>query len=390
MRRSLRALFAVIPAATVLGIGSLALADARVSVAVMDLAGRGVDEAAAAALTTEVGNTLAGLRVFRVITREDIKRMVQLEQTKQACTGEVDAACMAEIGGALGVDFLIYGEVAKIAETYSLSIVLLDIAQAEARNRTSRKISEARTLLREVDEATRLLVQPLLESRKGFLILEVREKGSRVVVDGRTVGVTPLPGRLELSMGAHEVEIEKEGFLKWARTLEVQPNLATVEPIALVPSQEFIDDYESQATRARVIAWITASTAVALAGTSTVLRLIGDARFDDLRTKQFIDQRGICAEINPDYNGTDFCPTELGFRNGVLDTIESIERTDTFALAALIAAAASGMASAYLFATGDPPGRYDAYGAAPREKTNGPGAFGFAFVPKGARLSASW
>src|SRR5205814_9635865 len=114
---------------------------------VMDLQSRGVDEAAVGALTTEVSNTLAALRVFRVITREDIKRMVQLQQTKQACTGNIDASCMAEIGGALGVDFLVYGEVAKIADTYSLSLVLLDISKAEAANRVNRRITEARSLL---------------------------------------------------------------------------------------------------------------------------------------------------------------------------------------------------------------------------------------------------
>jgi TolB-like protein len=337
-------------------------ADTRTPIAVMDLQGRGVDEAAAGALTTEVGNTLAGLRVFRVITREDIKRMVQLEQTRQACTGEVDAACMAEIGGALGVDFLIYGEVAKIAETYSLSLVLLDTSKAEATNRINKKITAARMLLEDTDAATKLLIQPLLESRKGFIVLDARERGAKVTVDGRLVGHTPLSGRLELPMGAHEIVLEKEGFLTWARTVDVPPNQATVEPIALVPSQEFIDDYEGAASRTRTFAWITAGAALALLGTGGVLRLIDDARFDDLRTKQFIDQRGICAEINPSYNGTDFCPTALGYENGVLDTIESIERTDTFSLAAAIAGAASGIVSAYLFLSGDAPGRYEVYG----------------------------
>src|SRR5262245_62354069 len=71
------------------------VSEQKTSIAVMDLAGRGVDEAAAGAMTTEVSNTLAQLRVFRVITREDIKRMVQLEQTRQQCSGAADQACMA-------------------------------------------------------------------------------------------------------------------------------------------------------------------------------------------------------------------------------------------------------------------------------------------------------
>src|SRR5262249_30765251 len=118
------------------------------------------------------------------------------------------------------VDFLIYGEAAKIAETYSLSLVLLDIQKAEAANRVNRKITETRSLLPDTATATKLLVAPLLEAKKGFLVLDVREKGAKVTVDGRTMGFTPLAGRLELAMGAHEVLIEKEGFLAFARTLD--------------------------------------------------------------------------------------------------------------------------------------------------------------------------
>lgn len=338
------------------------LGQQKTSIAVMDLAGRGVDEAAAGALTTEVSNTLASLRVFRVITREDIKRMVQLEQTRQACTGEVDAQCMAEIGGALGVDFLIYGEAAKIADTYSLSLVLLDIGKAEATNRINKKITETRKLLEDTDLATKLLIQPLLESKKGFLVLDIREKGAKVSVDGRTVGVSPLAGRIELPMGAHEVSVEKTGFLTYARTIDVPPNQATVEPIALMPSQEFINDYQSSAATTRTFAWVTAGSALALIGTGAVLRLVGDAKFDDLENKRYIDRQGICAEVNPDYNGTDYCPTALGYENNVIDDIEGIERTDTVALAVVIAGGTSALVSLYLFLTGEDPSRYEAYG----------------------------
>jgi hypothetical protein len=306
------------------------------------------------------------MRVFRVITREDIKRMVQLQQTKQACTGSVDAACMAEIGGALGVDYLVYGEVAKIADTYSLSLVLLDIQKAEATNRVNKKITETRALLTDTDNATKLLLQPLLESKKGFLVLDVHERGAKVTIDGRTAGVTPLAGRLELAMGAHEVLIEKEGFLAFARTVDVPPNQATVEPIAMVPSQEFIDNYEAGASRLRTIAWIAGGAAVALVGTAGVLKLIDDARFDDLKTKRYLEQGPNCAMINPNYNGTDFCPTSLGYQNNVVSKVSSIEKVDTLALASLIVGVVSGAVSAYLFATGEAPGRYEAYGAAPK------------------------
>jgi hypothetical protein len=93
------------------------------------------------------------------------------------------------------------------------------------------------------------------------------------------------------------------------------------------------------------------------------LRFLGDAKFDDLANKRYIDRQGICAELNPNYNGSDYCPTALGYENGVLEDIESIERTDTIALAAVIGGATSALVSIYLFVTGEDPGRYEAYGA---------------------------
>ena len=363
-------------------LASPAWADQRVPIAVMELAARGVDDAAAGALTTEVGNTLDEARVFRVITREDIKRMLQLEQTKQQCTGTVDAACMAEIGGALGVDYLIYGEVAKIADTYSLSLVLLNTAKAEAANRANRKISDPRQLLAEANAATKLLVQPLLADKKGYLVLDARERGAKVTVDGRLVGLTPLAGRLELPMGAHELLIGKEGFLTYAKTVDVPPSQAVVENVAMVPSQDFINEYQDRAAFSRTLAWATAGTAVAMVGTGVVLRLIGDARFDDLVSKEYLTRNAaVCAEANPGYNGTDFCPTAAGYANDVLGNIDSIETTDSIALIALIAGAASGAVSAVLFLTGEDPGRYEAFGEA---KVSG------ALGPSGASISVSW
>lgn len=342
-------------------------ADRRVPIAVMELAARGVDPTAAAALGTEVSNTLSELRVFRVITREDIKRMLQLEETRQQCTGEADAACLAEIGGALGVDFLVYGEIAKVAETYSTSLVLLDIGRAEARNRTNVKVDELGQLLEETARATRRLVQPLLSDKRGYLVVDTRESGASVQVDGKLVGITPLAGRLELPMGPHEVVVEKEGFLVWARTVDLEPGQATVAPVALVPSETFVADYVRSAKTVRTAAWATAGGSVLLLGTSLVLSLIADARFDDLSSRGWLtrDPAG-CAQVGA--AGGDACPTPLGLQNGVLGEVDAIETTDTVALTALVVGGLAGVVSTVLFLAGDDPGRYEILGTPAPER----------------------
>ena len=368
--------------------GPNALAQDKVAVAVMDLAGRGVDETAASALTTEVGNTLTQLRVFRVITREDIKRMLQLEQTRAQCTGKVDAACMAEIGGALGVDYLVYGEVAKIGGTYSLSLVMLDIGRAEAAHRISRKVSDPGRLLSEVEVAAKQLVQPLLKDKKGFLVLDIAEPGAKVSIDGRLMGLSPLPGRLPLAMGAHEVIVEKEGFLAWARTVDIPPNQATITRVALVPSEAFVADYKSRAQDMRTAAWVTAGSGALLLGSSLVLKLVADARFDDLVNKGFITRNpAVCSQSVQNYNGEDFCPTQSGYENGVLGTLDSIEAMDTAALVTVLVGGASAITSAVLFLVGEDPAKYEVYGEGRIQATTGPRVI---LTGPGAGLEWNW
>ncbi len=346
------ALLAAIPAAA---------ADQRLAVAVMDLSARGVDPDAAAALGTQVSNSLAALRVFRVITREDIKRLLQLEQTRQQCTGESDAACLAEIGGALGVDHLVYGEVAKVAGTYALSLVLLDIGRAEAVSRETARTDDAGALLSATEQATRRLVQPLLSDRTGFLLVEARELGAEVRVDGRLIGVTPLPSRLELPMGPHELKVDKEGFLSWARTVDLEAGQPTVAPVALVPSEAFVADYQHRAQTVRGAAWASVAASTLLFGAGAALALIADARFDDLAGQGWISRDpGACAAATA---GGRWCHTPLGLQSGSLDEASAIETFDTLAVTAAVTGGVAAIAALVLFLAGDDPARYDAFGA---------------------------
>lgn len=340
-----------------------------VSIAVTDLKARGVDEVAAGALTTEVTNTVAGLGVFSVISGEDIKRLLTLEATRQACTGDADAACLAEIGGALGVDYLVYGEVAKLGDTYSISLSLLNTAEAQAVGRANRKVDSPAKLLTETESLTKLVMRSLLERFRGSLVLEVAEPQAQVKIDGRVVGVSPLTQRIDLAMGPHDIRVDKAGFIAWAKTVEVAPNQVTVTPVSMVPNQNFIESYQGTAETVRVFAWVTAGAAVAALGTAGALRLISDARFDDLVSKRHLEQQGVCAARDPTFSRTDFCPTELGRANDVAKTVDSIETMDTVALASAIGGALSGIISVVLFVSGDDPGRYSAYDAGTAQTT---------------------
>ncbi|HUJ24629.1 MAG TPA: hypothetical protein VLW85_01320 [Myxococcales bacterium] len=72
----------------------------------LDLQARGVDAALAQSGGTLIASELDKLEVFKVISREDIRNMLSFEKDKQSLGCEADQACLAEIGGALGVEYI--------------------------------------------------------------------------------------------------------------------------------------------------------------------------------------------------------------------------------------------------------------------------------------------
>jgi len=72
-----------------------------------------------------------------VIGERDIVAMLQLEEERAKLTGCVDEACLAEIGGALGVDYMFASNVGRLGEKYVLNAKLLDVKRAIVAGRAS-------------------------------------------------------------------------------------------------------------------------------------------------------------------------------------------------------------------------------------------------------------
>lgn len=96
-------------------------------IAVLDLEGAGVDpaltQAASLLLPTEIRGRLPGVQV---VSSGEIRSMLGLEKTKQALGCE-DDGCMAEIGGALGVDEMVSGKMGKVGRTLVIELRRTDV-----------------------------------------------------------------------------------------------------------------------------------------------------------------------------------------------------------------------------------------------------------------------
>jgi len=73
---------------------------------------------------------------LRTVSPEDLQLMLSIEKQKDAL-GCDDIKCIAEIGGALGTDFVVYGQVAVVGSQYSLNLTAIEARRSQAVARVS-------------------------------------------------------------------------------------------------------------------------------------------------------------------------------------------------------------------------------------------------------------
>lgn len=124
----------------------------------------GADPAVAQNIETLLTDGIGAYPQFDVISFQEIQQMLAFEKQKQLAGCESDASCLAEIGGALGVDKLITGNVGYLGETYIVSLQLTDVhtATVESRAQTRVKKGNEQQLVESTDALVRQLIDPLL------------------------------------------------------------------------------------------------------------------------------------------------------------------------------------------------------------------------------------
>ena len=190
---------------------SLAQTEER-SVAVLSLSAKGVSKSIASNVADIVATHLSLTPGYKVISSEDLKAMVGLERMKDTI-GCTDDSCLAEMGGALGVDYLIAGSVGKLGSTLTITLSLVNTAQAETLGRAQKQVTSEDGL----PNAARAAVEQVTGLKavtaaggvlgKGGLFIQSKPAGAKVYIDGRRVkGKTPLTID-EVTAGDHVVRV---------------------------------------------------------------------------------------------------------------------------------------------------------------------------------------
>ena len=255
--------------------------NSKMAVAVMDLSGSSnVPAEFLKTLTALVPSTLDDLGPFRTISSEDIRQMMNLEETKQVVGCSSNTSCIAELGNALGAERLVTGSLSLIGDTYLVQLQLTNSKVARVENRVSREYhGNLQGLLEEMRTSTKLLVRDLLAAKSGQLLVRASEEGASIRVDGTIIGASPLPAQT-IAGGVHTVTVDKEGFIRFARDVEVSEGQRAELDAQLLPSPEFQRAYEQKARRERTIGYVLIGVGVAsvVGGVATLVVSMAQAK----------------------------------------------------------------------------------------------------------------
>lgn len=244
----------------------------------------GVEEPLAGALLDAMAAELSQTGALEVLTPADVQRLTDFAAGRaEAGCDESNAACLAELGNALGVPYLLSTSVVKIDGAFVASHTLLavDEARTVGRETAAPRDGTVAAFLDEVRRSVLRLMGPFLKSASGTLVVGSSEEGADVRLDGRLVGVTPL--ETLVTAGKHEVAVGKDGFVEARKDVVMPPEGRLTVTATLAPSEETAEAWSSRAWGTR-LGGVAALAAGALAGAGAgALFYANAARADELK-----------------------------------------------------------------------------------------------------------
>lgn len=360
--------------AALLLVPGVALAKKAPALPVMKIeAANGADDRQAVLATDAAAESLRELGVFRVLSSEDIRRILDFERTKQLSGSQCsEDRCLAEIGGALGADFMVSGKLTKISGKLKLDLQLFNNAKAKVDESASQDgITDEKALVDAAKSLARRVVARLLERNSGQLFVSVTDPGAAgatIEVDGKAIGITVPPGTqaapVVLGWGPHRARIAKEGFLAFEKDVQIDEGQGTTLVVTLVPSPDFIQSYRGRNQKLRIGAYASAGVAVALTGVAAYFNRQNILLYKRYENGRFEFEGRTGTRPYETVGGLDVLKGQFATQSDE-DALRKAKAKGDSELK-LIAGTAGGagvaaVAAVVLYILSDDPGRYDAF-----------------------------
>lgn len=114
-------------------------ADGPPVVLVLDLEANGTDRVAADVVSGDVARTLAAGGRLSVMRQSDLRQMIDVEAQRQSL-GCDTSSCLAELAGALGATYVVFGSVSRLGETHVVQLSLFDSRSATVLAREAARV----------------------------------------------------------------------------------------------------------------------------------------------------------------------------------------------------------------------------------------------------------
>jgi hypothetical protein len=197
----------------------------KTAVGVLDLTGPGMSESSLRLLSDRLRVELFETGRFTVVERERMSAILKEQGFQQS--GCVATECVIEAGQLIGVEKMVAGTIGKVGTVFTLSIRLLDVATGVMEKTAVRDcrcdIEDVLTIaIAQVASELSGIEAPgrMMPSLPTGLRISSRPPGATVILDGESVGVTPVviadPGA-----GSHKVHLALRDHLPWDRSVEM-------------------------------------------------------------------------------------------------------------------------------------------------------------------------
>jgi hypothetical protein len=127
-------------------------------VLVLEPTGEAVEAGVRETVASLVSIELSKQRGIDVIASSDVKKMAALEAEKQTIGCDDAGACLAELAGAMGARFVVFGDTAKLGTLTVVNLSLFDSQQARAVGRVSIQVKGLEELPERIAPAVRELI----------------------------------------------------------------------------------------------------------------------------------------------------------------------------------------------------------------------------------------
>jgi TolB-like protein len=241
-----------------------ASAAGKTKVAVTDIKNVQGVQAGTATILSDIVVSEVARAGYDVVSQSDINAMIGFEKQKKVLGCVDDSSCLAEVGGALGVDYMLAGQVGQIGTRYRISLLLVDTKKARVAARSAQFCDQNEDALAKAAEST------------------VRELVKGIPV---TVGLPPAVAQPAPATPSKAAPAAGGAAVAAAAP---PPQLKTPPP-APTPAAQAATSVSSTSPGPRhggTAAWITLGAGATMVACSVGAGWVAKQRYDDLKARQ--------------------------------------------------------------------------------------------------------